>query len=71
MNVYFTNQNTREELTAVIFSIPSAKEKAVEAFKNSEAPKCFNYINRHCIGEPLRKHKKEFELFGLIFKEVK
>lgn len=70
MNIYFTKTNTREELTAYIFSIPSAREKAIADFKKSGAPKCFQYINRHRIGEPLRKHKKEFNLFGLTFKEV-
>lgn len=37
MNIYFTNTNTTEELTAVIFSIPSAREKAIETFKNSNS----------------------------------
>lgn len=63
MNIYFTNTNTTEELTAVIFAIPSAREKAIETFKNSNSKKCFEYIR--AMKQP------EFTLFGLTFKEVK
>lgn len=69
MNIYFTNTNTTEELTAYIFSIPSAREKAIETFKNSNSKKCFEYIRRHEISRAMKQ--PEFTLFGLTFKEVK
>lgn len=69
MNVYFTNANTTEEITAYIFSIPSARERAIETFKNSNSKKCFEYIRRHEVARNIKK--PEFTLFGLTFKEVR